>query len=132
VQENWWDSERLTEYTVPAGAVVTRALDKGQKVRLPAGAPDVQPARDTAGGTYQFPAMCEVRTAPVAWFDLAQVVGLSVMGICLWGTLIGAMLPLAFKRLGIDPGLASSPFVATAVDVTGILIFFSIASVYLL
>ena len=45
-------------------------------------------------------------------------------GICLWGTLIGSMLPLVFKRLGVDPGIASSPFVATFVDVTGIVIYF--------
>ncbi len=42
------------------------------------------------------------------------------------------MLPLMFKRLGIDPGYASSPFVATFVDVTGIFIYFSMAQVYLL
>jgi magnesium transporter len=52
--------------------------------------------------------------------------------ICIWGTLIGAMLPLAFKRLGIDPGIASSPFVATFVDVTGIIIYFTIADYWLL
>jgi len=48
------------------------------------------------------------------------------------GTLVGSMLPLAFKRLGFDPGYASSPFVATFVDVTGIVIYFSIAKVFLL
>jgi magnesium transporter len=42
------------------------------------------------------------------------------------------MLPLVFRRIGVDPALASSPFVATAVDVTGIFIFFTIASYYLL
>ena len=52
--------------------------------------------------------------------------------ICLWGTLVGSLLPLMFKRLGIDPGIASSPFVATFVDVTGIVIYFSIAHVLLL
>jgi len=117
---------------VPPGGVVTRNLDKGQKVRLPEGAEDVEPVRDGDSLVYQFPAKCEVRTAPVDWLALAKVVALSVMGICLWGTLMGAMLPLAFRRFGIDPGLASSPFVATAVDVTGIIIFFSIASAYLL
>ncbi len=58
---------------------------------------------------------------------LTLVISLAVAGICLWGTLIGSMLPLVFKRFGIDPGVASSPFVATFVDVTGILIYFSIA-----
>jgi magnesium transporter len=63
---------------------------------------------------------------------LAVVVSQSVACICLWGTLIGAMLPLIFKRFGIDPGYASSPFVATFVDLTGIIIYFKFAQVYLL
>jgi magnesium transporter len=41
------------------------------------------------------------------------------------------MLPLLFRRIGVDPGIASSPFVATFVDVTGIIIYFNIASVYI-
>ncbi len=63
---------------------------------------------------------------------LGLVISQSVTVICLWGTLIGSLLPLLFKRLGFDPGMASSPFVATFVDVTGIMIYFSIARVYLL
>jgi magnesium transporter len=58
---------------------------------------------------------------------LTVVISLSVAAICLWGTLIGSMLPLVFKSIGVDPGIASSPFVATFVDVTGIVIYFSIA-----
>lgn len=65
-------------------------------------------------------------------FRLALVIGQAVAAICLWGTLVGAMLPLFLKRLGIDPGFASSPFVATLVDVTGIIIYFSIARMLLL
>lgn len=63
---------------------------------------------------------------------LALVIAQAVAAICLWGTLVGSMLPLMFKRLGFDPGYASSPFVATFVDVTGIIIYFSIAKVFLL
>ena len=63
---------------------------------------------------------------------LALVISQSVAAICLWGTTVGSMLPLMFKRIGVDPGYASSPFVATFVDVTGIVIYFSIAKVYLL
>jgi len=63
---------------------------------------------------------------------LAAVIGQAVAAICIWGTLVGAMLPVVFRRLGVDPGYASSPFVATFVDVTGIMIYFSIASAYLL
>jgi len=68
---------------------------------------------------------------PVDPWRLALVISQAVMAICLWGTLVGAMLPLLFKRLGIDPGYASSPFVATFVDVTGIVIYFTIAGMYL-
>lgn len=65
-------------------------------------------------------------------WTLALVVGLSVACICLWGTVLGSMLPLMFKRAGIDPGYASSPFVATLVDATGIIIYFSFAQLFLL
>ena len=65
-------------------------------------------------------------------WSLGIVVGLAVTGICLWGTIVGSMLPMMFKRLGFDPGYASTPFVATLVDVTGIVIYFTIAQVYLL
>jgi magnesium transporter len=64
-------------------------------------------------------------------WQLAQVMALSVTSICLWGTLVGSMLPLMFRRVGVDPGYASSPFVATFVDVTGIIIFFNIARHYI-
>lgn len=63
---------------------------------------------------------------------LALVVSQSVACICLWGTLLGSTLPLVFKWLGFDPGYASSPFVATFVDVTGIVIYFTFAQIYLL
>lgn len=63
---------------------------------------------------------------------LALVISQAVTAICLWGTLVGSMLPLVFRRLGFDPGYASSPFVATFVDVTGIMIYFSIAQMWLL
>ncbi len=58
---------------------------------------------------------------------LSFTICITVAMICLCGTLIGSLLPLCFKRAGVDPGLASSPFVATLVDVAGIFIFFSVA-----
>lgn len=54
-------------------------------------------------------------------------VGISLIGVVLWGTLSGSMLPLILKRLGADPATSSAPFVATLVDVTGLLIYFSVA-----
>src|SRR5262245_53329443 len=68
---------------------------------------------------------------PTSLWHLVFVVSQAVAAICVWGTLIGSMLPLIFKRLGVDPGVASSPFVATFVDVTGIINYFTIATAYL-
>jgi magnesium transporter len=54
-------------------------------------------------------------------------VGLSVLGVVTFGTLCGSMLPFLLRRLGLDPATASAPFVATLVDVTGVVIYFSVA-----
>ena len=59
---------------------------------------------------------------------VAVTVSLSLVGIVLWGALAGSMLPFLLKRLGFDPATASAPFVATLVDVTGIVIYFTVAS----
>lgn len=58
---------------------------------------------------------------------LALTVGISVTGVVTFGTLIGSMLPFALRRLGLDPASASAPFVATLVDVTGLIIYFMVA-----
>ena len=65
------------------------------------------------------------------WFLIGISVGLSLIGVVLWGTLAGSMLPLILKRLGADPAVSSAPFVATLVDVTGLIIYFSIAFAFL-
>jgi magnesium transporter len=57
--------------------------------------------------------------------------GLAVIGCVLAGTLAGAMLPFLLRKLGADPASASAPFVATLVDVSGILIYFAVANVIL-
>lgn len=62
---------------------------------------------------------------------IAFVVGCSLIGVVLWGTLMGSMLPLLLKRLGADPAASSTPFVATLVDVTGLIIYFSFATLFL-
>ncbi|MBK7434646.1 MAG: magnesium transporter [Chitinophagaceae bacterium] len=62
---------------------------------------------------------------------LAMVTGISVMGVVLWGTIAGSMLPIFLKRLKLDPATSSAPFVATLVDVTGIIIYFSVAYLFL-
>lgn len=76
--------------------------------------------------------MPESDSEHVGRFQIAFVIAQAVTGICVWGTLVGSMLPLGFKAVGVDPGIASSPSVATFVDVTGIIIYFSIAMVHLL
>jgi magnesium transporter len=59
---------------------------------------------------------------------LGTTVGLSLVGIVLWGTLAGALLPFILRRVGFDPASASTPFVATLVDVTGLVIYFTVAN----
>jgi len=62
---------------------------------------------------------------------IALTVASSLIGVVTWGTLAGSMLPMILRRLGFDPASASAPFVATLVDVSGLLIYFSVASVLL-
>ncbi|WP_337872514.1 magnesium transporter [Ignavibacterium sp.] len=61
------------------------------------------------------------------WFYVAMTVSVSLIGVVLWGTLSGSTLPFILKRLGFDPASSSAPFVATLVDVTGIVIYFTVA-----
>lgn len=65
------------------------------------------------------------------WELIAATVGAALVGIVTFGSLSGSMLPFAMQRLGFDPASASAPFVATLVDVTGLVIYFSIASMIL-
>ncbi len=58
---------------------------------------------------------------------LGEVLGLSVLGVVMWGTLVGGMLPFILKKVNLDPATSSAPFVATLIDVTGVLIFFNVA-----
>jgi magnesium transporter len=63
---------------------------------------------------------------------LALTIGISLIGVVLWGSLMGAMLPLFLRLIRLDPAVCSAPFVATLVDVTGIVIFFNVAHYILL
>jgi magnesium transporter len=65
------------------------------------------------------------------WLLVAITVGVALVGIVLWGTLAGSMLPLILRRFGFDPAASSAPFVATLVDVTGLVIYFSVAMLVL-
>jgi magnesium transporter len=65
------------------------------------------------------------------WLLVAVTVSLSLIGIVLWGTLVGSILPFILRRLGFDPATSSAPFVATLVDVTGLIIYFTVGLVVL-
>jgi len=65
------------------------------------------------------------------WLLIAWTVALSLVMVVLWGSLIGSLLPLLLRRVGFDPATSSAPFVATLVDVTGLVIYFTVASVVL-
>ena len=66
-----------------------------------------------------------------SWVEIGMVIGFSLLGVVLWGTITGSMLPLLLKKLGADPAVSSAPFVATLVDVTGLIIYFSTAFLFL-
>jgi magnesium transporter len=65
------------------------------------------------------------------WFLIALTVSFSLVGVVLWGSFTGSMLPILLKKLGADPASSSAPFVATLVDVTGLIIFFNVALYFL-
>jgi len=62
------------------------------------------------------------------WALVALTVGIALIGIVLWGSLAGSMLPILLRRIGVDPATSSAPFVATLVDVSGLIIYFTVAS----
>ncbi|HEY4302234.1 MAG TPA: magnesium transporter [Candidatus Didemnitutus sp.] len=62
---------------------------------------------------------------------IATTVGTALIGIVMWGSIMGAMLPFILKKCGLDPATSSAPFVATLVDVTGLIIYFSVAMITL-
>jgi len=65
------------------------------------------------------------------WLLVALTVAFSLIGVVTWGTLSGSMLPFILKKFGADPAASSAPFVATLVDVTGLVIYFTVASLVL-
>jgi magnesium transporter len=65
------------------------------------------------------------------WILVGITVSMALIGVVLWGNLIGSLFPILLKRMGLDPATASAPFVATVVDVTGLIIYFTMASLIL-
>jgi magnesium transporter len=67
----------------------------------------------------------------VHYLLVGATVGTSLVGIVMWGTISGSMLPFILRRVGFDPASASAPFVATLVDVSGVVLYFTLASLFL-
>ncbi len=65
------------------------------------------------------------------WLLIAITIGTTLLFVTMWGTIMGSMLPIVLKRFGADPATSSAPFIATLVDITGLLIYFSIAAALL-
>jgi magnesium transporter len=118
----------------PAGSAVVpeeRTLDR--PLRLPVGSTVakgtvIAPGADLPDG---FIAAPEPTAYGRHWFLVGATVLLSLVGVVTWGSLSGSMLPFILRRLGFDPATSSAPFVATLVDVTGLIIYFTVAKVVL-
>jgi magnesium transporter len=124
---------REWDVAVAAGTPQTVTMERNTRVRLPEGVEKPDPPEKHADAwVYRFPRDCELRTEPVGRWHLGAAISLAVLGICLWGTLMGCVIPLIIKELGGDPAIASGAMVATVVDVTGIAIFFLAAKAILL
>lgn len=65
------------------------------------------------------------------WFLIGLTLFFTLIGVVMWGTLSGSMLPFVLRRFGLDPATSSAPFVATMVDVTGLIIYFTVATLLL-
>ena len=65
------------------------------------------------------------------WFFIGMSVSISLILVVLWGTLTGSLIPFLLRGVGLDPATASAPFVATLVDVTGLIIYFTISALFL-
>jgi magnesium transporter len=63
--------------------------------------------------------------------NVCMVIGFTLIGVVLYGTVVGALLPLFLKRVGFDPAVSSAPFIASLVDVCGIIIYFNVAKIIL-
>ena len=65
-------------------------------------------------------------------FGIAMVIGMTILGICIWANVVGAVVPILARKCGIDPAVISAPFITTLVDATGLIIYYSIAILILI
>lgn len=106
---DWW---RVMRREIAAGLTLGSILGAIGFIRIL-----LWPSRDTLYGEH--------------YLLIGFTVAASLVGVVLWGALSGSMLPLVLRRVGFDPASASAPFVATLVDVSGIIIYFTFASLFL-
>lgn len=107
---DWW---RVMMREIPMGLTLGAILGVLGVIRI---------ALWQRGGLYDY---------GVHWELVAATVAATLIGIVTFGSVVGAMLPFALKRLGLDPASASAPFVATLVDVSGLVIYFTVALIFL-
>jgi magnesium transporter len=109
----------IAAYSLPAGTELQRGMliPKGTVVPASVRTVDKIDGHPTAYGRY--------------WFLIGLTVFFALIGVVCWGSLAGSMLPFILRRLGFDPATSSAPFVATLVDVTGLIIYFVVAKVIL-
>lgn len=100
--------------TLPAGTVIAKRTSLPPDANVPL---KTSPQETTAYGRY--------------WMRIGLTVFIALIGVITWGSLAGSMLPFLLRRAGFDPATSSAPFVATLVDVTGLLIYFTVASIIL-
>src|SRR5207237_5409702 len=106
-------------FVMPKGAQMSKGMMLPANTQLPA---DVKTfVRSTGAATAYGP----------HWFLIGTTVFFSLIGVVMWGSLAGSMLPFILRSLGFDPATSSAPFVATLVDVTGLIIYFVVAKVVL-
>jgi magnesium transporter len=109
----------INAYSLPAGTELQRGMLIPNDTAVPASIRTVNKfdAHPTAYGRY--------------WFLIGLTVFFALIGVVCWGSLAGSMLPFILRRLGFDPATSSAPFVATLVDVTGLIIYFVVAKIIL-
>lgn len=81
---------------------------------------------------WQYLGIYNYTSAGHSWLLVAMTIFFALIGVVMWGTLTGSMLPVILKKMGFDPATSSAPFVATLVDVTGIIIYFTVATLIIL
>ncbi len=114
--------------TFPAGSLISRnsTIPPGAPLTFPAAMSPDAPLRAKLAGIHP-----EQTAYGPHWMLIGWTVLFSLIGVIMWGSLAGSMLPFILRRLGFDPATSSAPFVATLVDVTGLIIYFTVASIIL-